>query len=80
MQNVLSLTLHVYDLTCISGGGGNGGGVTGEKAAKPVTAAQDWVSTFVNVTQLDILKETTEQFSSSVNHENWTQTKSKDTT
>ena len=35
-----SFKLHVYDLTLMSGGGGDGGGVvTGEKAAKPVTTA-----------------------------------------
>lgn len=31
-------TLHVYDLTYISEGGGDGGGVTEESAAKPATA------------------------------------------
>ena len=35
----ITFTLHVYDMTFISGGGGDGGGVTGEKAAS--------VSTFV---------------------------------
>ena len=34
------LTLHVHDLTVMSGGGGHGGAVTGEKAAKPMATAQ----------------------------------------
>ena len=34
--------------------GGDAGGVTGEKAAKPVTAVQDCVVTFGNVKPLDI--------------------------
>lgn len=34
----------MYDRTVISGGGGDGAGVTGKNAAKPVTAGQDCVS------------------------------------
>ena len=30
-------TVHVYDLTFISGGGGDVGGATGKKTAKPMT-------------------------------------------
>lgn len=37
----------------------NGGGVTDQKAAKPVAALQDCVSTFSSMTSLDIFKETT---------------------
>ena len=44
----------LHDLTFISGGGGDGGGVTGEKSAKPVTTVQDCVSTFSNLTPLDL--------------------------
>lgn len=36
----ITLILHVYDLTLISGGGGDGGGFTGEKAVMSLT--QDW--------------------------------------
>lgn len=38
-------TMHVGDLTF--GGGGDGSGVSGKKAAKPATKAQDCISTFV---------------------------------
>ena len=51
-------TLYVYELTSIWGGKGDGGGVAGEKAEKPVTTVQDCVSTFVSMTSLDIFKET----------------------
>ena len=39
----ISPSHHVYDLTFTSGGGGDGCGLTGEKAAKPVTTVQDCV-------------------------------------
>ena len=35
-----TLTLHVYQVIVTSRGGGESGGVTGEKAAKPVTIVQ----------------------------------------
>lgn len=44
------------------GGGGGGGGVTGNKASKWMTAVCICVSTLVNVTPLDIFKETLGQF------------------
>lgn len=34
------LTLHVHNLTVMSGGGGHDGAVTGEKAAKPMATVQ----------------------------------------
>lgn len=43
-------TFHVYDLTSISGGGGDVGGAAGEKTAKPAT--------FVSVKPLCVVKET----------------------
>ena len=42
--------VHVSDLTFTSGGG-----VTDEKAAKPVTAVSDSVSTFVSKKQLEMI-------------------------
>ena len=51
----VTFTLHVFDLTFTSGGGGDGGGVTGEKAAKPVTAVSDSVSTFASKKQLEMI-------------------------
>ena len=41
--------------------GGDGGGVTGEVAAKALTAVQDCISSFVSVTPLDIFQETSGQ-------------------
>lgn len=41
----IMFTMHVGDLTF--GGGGDGSGVSGKKAAKPATRAQDCISTFV---------------------------------
>ena len=56
LQNVsYPISFHVYDLTVISGGGGDGGGVTGESLP---TNVRDCVSTSISVTPLDILKET----------------------
>lgn len=56
----ITFTLHVYDLTFIMISGGDGGGVTSEKrAAKPVKAVQDCLSTFAS-----IFKETLGQFPS----------------
>lgn len=52
----ITMTLHIYELTFISEGGEDGGGVTGEKAAKPVTTVGDCVLTFVSATPLDILQ------------------------
>lgn len=49
---------HVYDLTFVSESGGDGGGVTGEMAAEPVTTVQDCVSTFVGVSLINIFRET----------------------
>ena len=48
--------IHVafFALTVISGEADDGGGVTGVKAAKPVTTVQDCVSTFVTRTPQDI--------------------------
>lgn len=54
------LTLHVHNLTVMSGGGGHGGAVTGEKAAKPMATVQYWFLTL----SLNILKETLAQFPS----------------
>lgn len=54
--------IHVHDLTFISGGGTDGGGVTGQKDAKPVNSTRDCVSSFVNVTPLGIFKATSGQF------------------
>ena len=39
--------LHFYDR--VFGSRGEGGAVIGQKAAKPLTAVQDWVLTFVSV-------------------------------
>lgn len=36
----ITLTLHVYEPTVIPGGGGHGGGLTGEEAAKSVATVQ----------------------------------------
>lgn len=36
----ITFTLHIYDLTFISPGGGDGGGVTDETAGKPKTVVQ----------------------------------------
>lgn len=47
-------TLHIYYLAFISGVGGDGGGVADNKGAKPVTAVQDCISTFVSVKLLDV--------------------------
>ena len=58
----IMFTLHVYDLTYIFKGGGDGGGVTEENAAKPATTVWDFVSTFVSMKPLDIFKETSGQF------------------
>lgn len=43
----IAITLHVFDLTIISGGGRDGGGGTGKKAAKPVITLQDCASTIL---------------------------------
>lgn len=51
----VTFTLHVSDLTFTSGGERDGGGVTGEKPAKPVTAVSDSVSTFVSKKQLEMI-------------------------
>ena len=51
-------------LTLISGGGGDGGGVKGRKAARPVTADQVCATTFGNLTSLDIDKLTLKNFQS----------------
>lgn len=45
--NSLYLSLHAYGLTFMPGCGGDGGGVTGDEAGKPVTIVQDCASTFV---------------------------------
>ena len=45
MSHVM-FTFIVYDPTVTSGGGGEGGGVTGEEADKPVTTVQDCVCKF----------------------------------
>lgn len=47
---------HVYDLTFISGEGGDGVGVTEEKATKPLTKVRDCISTFESETPLAILR------------------------
>ena len=57
------LSLHVYYLTSISGGGGDGDGVKGI-AAWPVTEDQVCTTIFVNVTSLDIDKLTLNTFQS----------------
>lgn len=38
----------------MEGGGEDGGGIVAYKAAKPVTAVQDCISTFLSVKLLDI--------------------------
>ena len=48
-----TFTLHVHDLTVAAAGGGDVGGDTDEKAAKPVTTVPDCTSTFVRITPLD---------------------------
>lgn len=48
-------TLHVYDLTFISEGEGDHGGVTAEQAAKLVTAVQDSISTSESMAPLKIV-------------------------
>ena len=73
----ITFTQHVYDLTFISRGGGDGGGVTGEEAASPETVCQHCegeatgcfltrghvVSTTVRETTMEIFfKETLGQF------------------
>lgn len=45
-------------MTVISGGGADGGGVTGENAAKPMTSARDCVSISGGVKLLDPVEET----------------------
>lgn len=45
----ITFTVHVCDLTFITGGLGSGGGATGKSAAKPETAARDCISAFVRV-------------------------------
>lgn len=55
-------TLHVYYLTFISGCGGEGGGVTGEKVGKPVMTVLVPISTFVNVKRRDIFGQATPGF------------------
>lgn len=52
----------VHDLNLISRAGRDGGGVTGEQAAKPSTAVQLCVSIFVSGKPLDIFKETVGRF------------------
>ena len=54
----ITFGLHVYDLTCqIQRWRGQWWG-EGDKAAKPMTAVQDCVSTFISLKPVDILKET----------------------
>lgn len=63
LQTVLChIRIHVNDLNLVSGGGGDGGGATGKKTSKPVTAVQGCVSAFVSVTTLSIFKMTSGQF------------------
>ena len=50
------------DVTFTSGFGGDGGGVTDEKAAKPVTAVQACVSAFVSVTLAGIFRKSSRKF------------------
>lgn len=40
-KHVMSCSHNMYELTFMSGGGKDGGGVTCKKASKPVTAVQD---------------------------------------
>ena len=54
--------LHVYYLTLMAGGGGEGGAVPGVKAAKPVTAVHVCASAFARVKPLAISKETLGHF------------------
>lgn len=54
-------TIHVW-LTILSGGGGHGVGVTGERVDKPTTAVWECCSTFVSVKPLDIFRETNNSF------------------
>lgn len=42
--------LHVYYLNYLTGGGGDDGGVKGNKAGKPVTTVRVCVSAFVSMT------------------------------
>lgn len=46
----------------MSGGDGDAGGVTVDEAAKPMTAVQDCVLTFVSVKSLDISNENSGYF------------------
>ena len=52
----MMLALRVYVLTVQSGGGWDGGGVKGEKAAKPVTTICDCMSAFTNANHCIFLK------------------------
>lgn len=53
---------HYRFMTFLLEGGGNGGGVTGHEAAKPLTVVQDCVSTIANVKPLDSLWRPLESF------------------
>lgn len=50
----------------MSGGDGDAGGVTVDEAAKPMTAVQDCVLTFVSKKPLDTFKKTSGQFAAVV--------------
>lgn len=56
----ITFTLHVYDTTVKSGGGGDNGGVTGQK--KPVTTVQCCVSIFAHLKLMDVFKENSRKF------------------
>ena len=56
------MTLHIYELTFISEGGEDDGGIKGERTLKPVTIVGDCVLTFVGETSLDILQDETKYF------------------
>lgn len=58
----ITLTLPVYELSLITGGGGYDGVHRAEKAAKLMVAVQDSVSTFVSVKQLDVFDKSARLF------------------
>ena len=58
----ITLTLHVYELSLITGAGGYDDVQRAEKAAKLMAAVQDSVSTFVSVKKLDVFDKSARLF------------------
>ena len=52
-----TFALHVYFLTFVLWGGGDGGGVTGDEAAKCVSQSESVLSALVSAKQLGPFKE-----------------------